>query len=139
MSEMLHEIKIAAQPKTVFDALTTTEGLRGWWTRDAEAKPEVGSETFAGFDDRKTVFRLRCEELEPESRVHWRCVGEDKAWEGTHLIWLLTPEGNGTRLRFTHGGWRGKDDDYAICNSTWGALMFQLRDYAQGQSPGPLL
>jgi hypothetical protein len=29
-------------------------------------------------------------------------------------------------------------DMVATCNSTWGELMYRLKDYAEGKNPGPL-
>src|SRR5215471_19170631 len=35
MPDSLHEIAIQADPQRVYDAWTTREGIRGWWTDDA--------------------------------------------------------------------------------------------------------
>lgn len=32
----MHLVKIAAPPERVYEALTTTEGIINWWTRDAD-------------------------------------------------------------------------------------------------------
>jgi hypothetical protein len=43
----------------------------------------------------------------------------------------------GTMRRFTHGNWRSTDVYCAIRNSTWGELMYRLKDAAEGKRPGP--
>ena len=35
MSDILHRVGIDAKPDRVFNALTTIEGLRGWWSNTA--------------------------------------------------------------------------------------------------------
>jgi hypothetical protein len=36
-----------------------------------------------------------------------------------------------------HGGWRSANDFFAICNSSWGELMYRLKNYLEGKNPGP--
>ena len=36
MADIMHLVKIAVPPERVYEALTTTEGIRGWLTRDAD-------------------------------------------------------------------------------------------------------
>jgi uncharacterized protein YndB with AHSA1/START domain len=42
MQDIMHLIKIHASSERVYEAITTTEGIRQWWTRDAAIKPNVG-------------------------------------------------------------------------------------------------
>lgn len=38
---MPHQIMINAPAEKVYEAITTTEGFKGWWTTDAKAEPQV--------------------------------------------------------------------------------------------------
>ncbi len=139
MADMQHEISIAASPEKVYQAITTPEGLRGWWTADSAADARVGSVAEFGFYNRATVFRMRIEELTPGKRVVWSCLGNDDQWKGTRLTWDIVPDKDGeTTLHFVHGGWRATTGYFASCNSTWGALMYRLKDYVEGKRPGPM-
>jgi uncharacterized protein YndB with AHSA1/START domain len=42
MPDMMHLVKIHASPERVYQALTTTEGIRNWWTRDADLDSKIG-------------------------------------------------------------------------------------------------
>jgi uncharacterized protein YndB with AHSA1/START domain len=43
MVDILHRVGVkTASPEKVYDALTTVEGLAGWWTDDTKGNPEVG-------------------------------------------------------------------------------------------------
>ncbi len=137
MAEMHHAIGIAASPQKVYEAIATAEGLRSWWTADSRADPEVGGTAEFGFDNRRTVFRMRIDELRPGARIAWSCTGGPDEWRETRLVWELSPEDGGTALRFTHGNWGSAAGYFAMCNSTWGELMYRLKAYAEGKRPGP--
>jgi uncharacterized protein YndB with AHSA1/START domain len=137
MADQQHQIPIQAPPEKVYAALTTSEGLRGWWTADSKAEAKPGGKAEFGFDKRGMVFRMMIEKLEPGRLVVWRCMGDHPEWDGTSLTWKISSENGTTMLRFTHGDWKGTTDFYALCNSTWGELMYRLKDYVEGRNPGP--
>ena len=137
MAELKHQIPIDAAPEKVYAALVTQDGLRGWWTADTKADEKVGGKAEFGFDKRGIVFRMNIEKLEPGKQVVWSCHGDHPEWNGTRLSWQLTPQDGGTTLRFTQSGWEAITDCCASCNSTWGELMYRLKDYVEGRNPGP--
>ena len=137
MAEIKHQIPIQAAPEKVYAALATQQGLRGWWTADTDADEKVGGKAEFGFDKRGIVFRMTIDKLDPGKRVVWSCHGDHPEWNGTLLSWELTPQDGGTTLRFTQNGWKSVSDFCAMCNSTWGELMYRLKDYVEGKNPGP--
>jgi uncharacterized protein YndB with AHSA1/START domain len=139
MADILHEIEIKAPAETVFRAITTDAGLMEWWTLDVDATPAQGSVATFGFYDRSTVFRMRVDELVQGRLVHWTCLGDVDEWVGTELLFEIgETEGGGALLKFSHTGWSSETDLYRQCNTTWGALMYRLRDYCEGKLPGAL-
>src|SRR6266852_9328425 len=122
MADLIHEITINAPAEKVHAAITTQAGLRQWWTDDSVAEPRVGTVAEFGFFKRKTVFRMKIEELSPQ-KIVWSCVGGPDEWVGTRLTWDLSPKNGATRINFRHANWKSTDGDYGRCNSTWGALM----------------
>jgi len=42
MPDIMHLIKIRVSPERVYEALTTAEGIRNWWTRDAVLDSKIG-------------------------------------------------------------------------------------------------
>lgn len=137
MPDLNHEVEINASPEKVYDAITTQKGLRSWWTGDSVAEPRVGSVAEFGFYKRAILFRMRIDVLTPGKRVVWACLGDHDEWKGTHLTWDISQKDGKSTLRFVHGGWRAASGFSASCNSTWGELMYRLKDYAEGKSPGP--
>ena len=137
MPDLMHQIPIAATPDRVYAAVATSAGLRGWWTADSNAEEKVGGKAEFGFAKRSVMFRMTVERLEPGKTVVWSCHGDQPEWAGTRLTWDISPEGGASMLRFTHGGWKAADDYFAMCNSTWGELMYRLKAYVEGANPGP--
>lgn len=137
MADMQHAMEIEAPPEKVYQAIATAEGLRGCWTADSKTDAKAGGSAEFGFDNRGTVFRMRIEELRPGARLVWSCLGDPADWEGTRLTWELSKTDDGTMLHFTHGNWHASTGYFAMCNSTWGELMYRLKDYVEGKRPGP--
>jgi uncharacterized protein YndB with AHSA1/START domain len=123
----------------VFEAVSTTKGLRGWFTDDVAADTRVGGVVELGFNKHTVVFRMEVAELERPQRLIWKCVGGPDEWVGTTLTFeLAAAPRNACRARFTHAGWASVDGEFALCNTTWGHLMHLLKAYAEGRAPGPL-
>ena len=137
MAELKHQIPINAKPTKVYAALTTPAALHSWWTADATVEEKVGGKAEFGFDGRAIVFRMKIEELNPGKSVVWSCHGDQPEWNGTTLTWDLVPHDGGATVRFTHSGWKAATEMYAICNTTWGELMYRLKNYVEGRNPGP--
>jgi hypothetical protein len=54
------------------------------------------------------------------------------------LIFHLHPQSSGVQLDFRHANWQDPTPYFVSCNTTWGALMFRLKNAAEGRSAGPL-
>jgi uncharacterized protein YndB with AHSA1/START domain len=134
MFDLVHSIQIAAPTATVFPLVSTAQGLAQWWAADVT---EVAGGVELGFFNRDTVYRLKRNASEPSLLAEWLCE-TGKEWAGTRLLFRLQPVAGGALVRFAHTGWRTDTDYYVSCNTVWGALLFRLKDAAEGKSPGPL-
>ena len=97
----------------------------------------MGSITEFGFGNRATVFRTRIAELQPNTRLVWECLGDVNEWNGTQLTWDLCEQEGKTEVCVTQGNWRSTDGWFALCNTTWGELMYRLKNHVEGKAPGP--
>ena len=103
MFDIVHRIAIKGSPQAVFSALTTRDGLAGWWTRDTTAEPRVGATNQFRFGDGGPDMEVT--ELDPERRVRWACRKGPKEWIGTDLSFTLSRDGDWTIINFAHRGW----------------------------------
>jgi uncharacterized protein YndB with AHSA1/START domain len=139
MAKMYHGIEIESQPEKVFEAIGTQKGLSGWWTADSVlAKAGEGGVGEFGFNNRAVVFKMRIDKLVTSKLILWKCVDGPKKWKGTRLRWQITKIKGGSDLQFTHSKWKATDGDFRMCNSTWGHLMYRLKDYVETGEPDPL-
>jgi hypothetical protein len=134
LPDIKHAIEIAVKPEAVYPLVATGKGFSQWWAADVT---EPDGAVALGFFNRNTVYRLRIKTDKPPSQAEWVCETGDE-WNGTRIVFLLEARGAGTRVRFTHAGWRSETDYFTSCNTTWGELMYRLKAAAEGKFAGPL-
>lgn len=123
LKSICHRLLIEAPAETIYTALTTQEGLAGWWTPETVAKPEVGS--ILRFSFGPDYFKeMQVVALKPYSKVAWRCLKAFDEWIGTTLTFELEPHAKGTVLFFRHDGWAAYTKEFASCTYDW-ALFFR--------------
>lgn len=142
MPDSLHEININADPQKIYQAWTTEAGQSSWWTKVCKMASKPGEVNVFRFDNGNIEFHFRIDEQVPGKKIRWTGVDRGKMppeWVDTRIEVNLTPnEQGGTRLRFGHKNWKSDQGAYALCNSTWGELIYRLRDYCEGKGRGPL-
>jgi uncharacterized protein YndB with AHSA1/START domain len=126
MKSIYHKLLIEAPGEIVYEALTTQEGLSGWWTPDTKAKPEAGS--MATFAFGPGYFKeMEIVELKPSRKVKWHCRKGYEPWIGTSIVFELRPHDNGTSLFFHHDGWNQYTDGFATCSYDWAIFLRSLK------------
>lgn len=151
MPDIRQSLLIAADARTVYDALTTRKGLRAWWTPEADAEPAIGTTARFPFGPHYTKA-MDVIALEPAALVGWRCTGGAAEWIGTTITFRLTagpwtalraahgemggqidqqPGDRGTLVAFAHEGWPAATPGFAECSYTWGRFLFSLKLYCE--------
>jgi len=72
MPDIMHLVKIHASPDQVYQAITTAEGVRNWWTRDTALDSKVGGTGEFGFNRHQFVIKVKIDELTPQTHVSIR-------------------------------------------------------------------
>lgn len=138
VNDFCFELMIAATPSAVFAALTTQEGLRGWWTQTCDAGAGVGSTVTLRFGPTYKVMKILCSR--PDSEVHWRCldsqihvpgINKKDEWKGTEIRFSLAAVPGGTRLRLDHFGLHPQIECYEVCANGWRQFLGSLRAYLE--------
>ena len=78
MPDILREATIFAPPDKIYTALTEQDGIRSWWTQQANAAPKIGSVTEVKFYNGQVVMQIEVEQLDP-NRVVW-APEADQVW-----------------------------------------------------------
>jgi len=124
-----HEVGIKASPKAVYQALTDTKRLAGWWTSDTRGNgSKVGGVLEFWFGDHCKKFEVA--ELRPDKLVRWKVDKEDnlKEWVGTEITFSLSAENKQCYVRFTHSGWRSDSGMFPHTTTKWGVFLVSLKD-----------
>lgn len=129
MHDIMHLIKIHLPSDRVYQAITTADGIRQWWTRDAAIEAKVGATGEFGFYGRRFVAKVTVEELNPTTRVRWEVA--NSAWEGKDIEFNLKADGNDTTLVFAHRGFPRADDGYAGATTRWGFYLLSLKRFLE--------
>jgi uncharacterized protein YndB with AHSA1/START domain len=131
MPDILHQLRINAPVERVYAALTQQTGLASWWTKDTRATPTLGSVAQFGFNNRQIIFKMYIDALEPNKQVQWRCLGDHPEWTDTEVSLGLTPDADGTTLRFSHLKWKSTDGILARCSYDWARYLTSLKSYPE--------
>jgi uncharacterized protein YndB with AHSA1/START domain len=142
MVDILHRVGITTSQDAVYQALTTTEGLAGWWTTDVRGDGDAGGVLafhFAGAPD-PGGFDMRVLEAKPAERVLWEVVEGPEEWIGTQISWDLRADGDYTIILFTHQGWREPVEFMHHCSTKWATFLMSLKSLLEtgAGAPAPL-
>ncbi|MFE0677351.1 SRPBCC domain-containing protein [Streptomyces sp. NPDC058867] len=125
MVDILHRIGVTSPPGDVYTALTTIDGLAGWWTRDTEGDSEVGG--VIRFRFLPGGFDMKVLEAAPAERVVWEVVDGPEEWIGTRVVFDLKQEDDFTIVLFRHEGWREQVEFMNHCSTKWAIYLMSLK------------
>ncbi len=131
MADIIHRVAIKAPVAKVFEALTTVEGVAGWWTRDTTGESKAGGrmnvrfQSPTGAEIGKMEFELA--KLDP-GEVRWCFTSGPEEWLGTDVTFELSQEGEQTLIVFGHRNWREPVEFMAHCSMKWATFLLSLRD-----------
>ncbi len=132
MADIIHRVGIKGSPEKVFRALSTIEGLAGWWTTDTSGISDVGKSITFQFRDPngKIIGEMGMEVVrqEPFKRVQWKCVKGPEEWIGTEITFDLKQENEFTIVLFGHRNWKEFNEFTAHCSTKWGVFMMSLKE-----------
>ncbi|MEW4925694.1 SRPBCC domain-containing protein [Algibacter sp. 2305UL17-15] len=130
MANIRHNLTIEAPVKKVYDAITLEQGLRGWWTNDASAKPEIGHINHFKFGT-EYFNKMEVSKLKFPTNVTWICKDGDKEWIGTKLTFDLEDKEGVTSLKFSHLNWAEESEFFGFCNHQWGRFLDSLKSLCE--------
>ena len=135
MPDILHRVGVASTPEPVFAALTTIDGLAGWWTDSVEGEADAGG---------ALVLRFGADELDilvvehdAATRVAWEVTGGPREWIGTRILWDLRGEDDQTTIVFAHQLWREQVEFMHQCSTKWATFLFSLKSLVESGAGAP--
>jgi uncharacterized protein YndB with AHSA1/START domain len=145
MPDMHHLIEIdGVDAAAAYAALTTQDGITGWWTSHAEVPDaRVGEVLKMSFPDAPMTWDMRVTVLDEMSRVEWSCVAGPPGWPGTRVVWALdkgadaADAGDVVVVRFDHNDFAEVDDMFRIVTVGWAQMLLSLKAYLESGQRRP--
>tara|TARA_B100001057_G_scaffold439044_1_gene471947 strand:- start:160 stop:594 length:435 start_codon:yes stop_codon:yes gene_type:complete len=124
-----HLLHINAPINRVFDAITSIEELKLWYTTEAQGSSklnEIIEFKFGGVD-----FHTKVIELIDNKKIVMECVASSLPLVGQKVTYELDQNDDKTRVRFYQDGFEELDDFYANMNFSSSKYLESLRQYCQ--------
>ena len=136
MPDILHRVGIRSSLESVYKAVTTRDGLAGWWTTQTEGEGnKVGNVVKFRFG--AGGFDMRVVELQPGKQVLWQVVEGPPEWIGTKVSWELKQEGDYVIVLFKHQGWKEPVEFMHHCSTKWGIFLMSLKSLVETGTGAP--
>lgn len=140
MADILHRVGIKSSLDAVYKALTTREGLAGWWTTNTQGDSKVGGALHFRFSAGGVEiggFDMKVLELHPAEMVLWEVVDGPAEWIGTRISFELRKEGDFTIVLFKQLGWREPVEFMHHCSTKWAIFLMSLKSLVETGKGAP--
>lgn len=137
MKKIIHTLHIRAPREAVYRALTTQEGVTGWWSTKAQLQPGPGGVIeFTFIDDFNPHMQQR--NLQDGKLVEWTCISGHANWQDNTFTFALRGGEGETSLQFSQDYAQELDDDtYGTYNFNWGYYLGSLKKFCETGAGAP--
>ncbi len=141
MASIAHRVGIKAPATKVYTALSTIDGLRDWWTKGVTGTSQPGKVIDFRFlqPNGEILGSMGMEvlNLEPDKRVHWRCISGPPDWIETEIAFNLSVEDPYTIVLFSHDHWHEQNESMAHCSMKWATFLLSLKNLVESGKGRP--
>jgi uncharacterized protein YndB with AHSA1/START domain len=130
VTDIVQEFTVKAPQERVFDTFATPKGLDAWWTKTSSGTPAEGSE-YSLFFGPEYDWRAKVTRCIPGWAFELLMTSAHEDWHNTRVGCELQPEGNATRVRFYHIGWRQANEHWRVSCYCWAMYLRLLRRYLE--------
>ena len=132
MADIRHRVGINAPAERVYEALSTIDGVRGWWSSDAEGDAGPGGRLRFSFGAPEPIAEFEVVDATPTSHVAWKCLEGPGEWVGTTVDFALKAEGDETVIVFTHRDWPEPVEFMHHCSTKWAVFLLGMKTWLEG-------
>ena len=140
MAAIRHQINVATNPRAVWRALTTEEGITSWWVDKARVDARSGGRivlTSEGDDGTPVEERGMFHEVRPTRKIEiaWD-ANSPAATKGSRIEFQVARDGDETRVHVVHSGGAIMEDEAfrKTMDDSWRQALQSLRQSLEGSS-----
>jgi uncharacterized protein YndB with AHSA1/START domain len=138
MATILLRMPVEAEPRVIYDALASSEGVNGWWSNHTEGPSGVGSTMKVAFPDAPITFDFEVTDEVPGERVTWRCLSGPPEWIDTTIAFGVdTDSEGGVSVSFSHDGWATTKESFPFIAYSWAQILPRLKELAESGRSNP--
>lgn len=141
MPDIVHRIGIRAPLAKVRAAVSSADGIAGWWTRETTETRKGSGSMAVRFraPDGTELDRMAFDVAKVHSggEVRWRFTAGPEEWVGTEVTFELARDGDMTLLVFGHRNWREQVEFMAHCSMKWAVFLLSLRELVEAGTGRP--
>lgn len=133
MPAIRRQINIAASPRAIWRALTTSEGLASWWVDDARVEEREGGRVVLNTEDddgNPVEERAMIHTWRPTSHLEFAFdkIGQSD-YKGSRVAFKLARDGDETCLTLVHSGGEALEDEgkRATMDTAWRQALSALQ------------
>ncbi len=90
-----------------------------------KAEPTVGALNEFRFEGTTLTFRV--DALEPACHIAWSSVQVPPDWEGTQVLFDITPKDDTVNLRFSHTGFASTGGSFGVTSYAWAQYVRSIK------------
>lgn len=126
MKKIIHFVRVHAAPEKVYRALTTQDGLSGWWSTAVNVDQADGVVHFRFAGDFNPDMKIT--NADANRLVEWSCVGGHDNWKDNSFSFELRDVSGETGLMFVQVYAQELSDEvYGTYNYNWGYYLQSLK------------
>ena len=130
MPNIAHKIRINAPQEKVFQALSTAQGIKGWFAPEVDGTVAAGQTASFTFSNGET-FRWRFADIAPAA-IRWSLLEGPHIAPKTEVIFRLTSKHDGvTEVEVDHSGFPEGHAAIRSCNTLWGLSLWHLKQFTE--------
>lgn len=137
MADILHRVGIkSASIDQVYQALTTKDGLAGWWTSNVRGEGnQVGN--IIEFRFGAGGFDMKVTDLTAPAFVKWEVISGPEEWVGTIVQFELKQDGEYIIVLFKHLNWKEPVEFMHHCSTKWAIFLMSLKSLLESGEGNP--
>jgi uncharacterized protein YndB with AHSA1/START domain len=137
MADILHKVGIKGPSiEQVFTALTTRDGLAGWWTNNTTGEGNAVGNVIQ-FRFGAGGFDMTVTELQAPALVVWQVADGPEEWQGTTLRFELKQDGEYIIVIFKHLNWQTPNEFMHHCSTKWAIFLMSLKQLLETGKGNP--
>ncbi len=131
MPNILHRVGIKTSSiDHVYRALTTRDGLAGWWASNTNGEgDQVGN--IIAFRFGAGGFDIKVKKLHAPSLVEWEVMVGPEEWIGTTIQFELKQDGDYVIVLFKHLNWKEPVEFMHHCSTKWAIFLMSLKSLVE--------